>query len=65
VPFEAGKSDLDVAVVDAALFERMLRAASEATNNFRNNTGFKRRNGQSDEKSFLTYAGKLGMIRRI
>lgn len=62
-PFAPGRSDLDIAIVDAPLFERMLRASAEATNNYKNNTGFKRKNGQSDAESFVTYAGKLGMIR--
>ena len=62
-PFEPGRSDLDIAIVDASLFERMLRASAEATNNYKNNTGFKRSNGRSDADSFVTYAGKLGMIR--
>lgn len=62
-PFEKGKSDLDLAIVDATLFAKMLRETMEVTGQFRDLTRFGRRDGSSDYERFVRNVSQSGMVR--
>ena len=61
--FDATKSDLDIAIVDSALFLRMFEHAFEQTNGWRDASQFSNSaNGQAVQSEFLRHLN-MGVIR--
>lgn len=60
--FEKGKSDLDVAIVDAGLFTRYLNIGLAETNSYSDRAKFPRRNGASTFDEYSSYLAR-GIFR--
>ena len=57
-PFNAKTSDLDLAIVDPALYEKSIRATYVATRDYSDLSGFPRKEGVSVQKDFLENIGR-------
>lgn len=60
--FDPGNSDLDIAIIDAALFQRYVEAIFTVTKGYSDNTGFSLRKGKSVSEEYLAYLTK-GIFR--